>query len=157
MIGRKDLKRKLQYVYSCDYIDSMSKEGIASDIIAEIDKASPFLTIPDNPTNGDMIKALFKPYQIFVYTDIVDVYLTEDDFNTGNWCQEYLAYWWNAPYKRGDERHPGKWIKITNKISKTETETHWECSECHNPDPRLGEAEFCSFCGAKMLKEGEKE
>lgn len=39
LISREALKRKLQYVYSCDYIDSKSKEGIASDIIDEIDNA----------------------------------------------------------------------------------------------------------------------
>lgn len=37
LISREALKRKLQYIYSCDYIDSKSKEGIASDIIDEID------------------------------------------------------------------------------------------------------------------------
>lgn len=40
LIDADDLKKKLQYVYSCDYIDSTSKEGIASDIIDEIDNAT---------------------------------------------------------------------------------------------------------------------
>jgi len=48
------------------------------------------------------------------------------------------------------DRPQGEWVKVVNKISECETETHWECSECHNPDFRLGEAEFCSFCGASM-------
>ena len=39
LISREDLKRKLQYVYSCEYIGSKSKEGIVSDIIDEIDNA----------------------------------------------------------------------------------------------------------------------
>lgn len=39
LIDADDLKKKLQYVYSCDYIDSKSKEGIASDIIDTIDNA----------------------------------------------------------------------------------------------------------------------
>lgn len=52
--------------------------------------------------------------------------------------------------EREYKRPQGEWIQVVNKISECETETHWECSECHNPDYRLGEAEFCSFCGAKM-------
>lgn len=56
------------------------------------------LTIPDNPTNGDMIRAMFKPYQIFVHTYCVNVYLTEHDFNTGNCWQGFDVDWWNAPY-----------------------------------------------------------
>ena len=39
LINREDLKRKLQYVYSCDYIASKSKEGIVSDIIDKINTA----------------------------------------------------------------------------------------------------------------------
>lgn len=46
LISREDLKRKLQYVYSCDYIASMSKEGIVSDIIDNIDNAP---TVEDRP------------------------------------------------------------------------------------------------------------
>ena len=36
---QEDLKKRLNYVYSCDYIGSKSKEGIVSDIIDEIDNA----------------------------------------------------------------------------------------------------------------------
>lgn len=39
LISREALKNALNYIYDCAYIDSKSKEGIASDIIAEIDKA----------------------------------------------------------------------------------------------------------------------
>ena len=39
LINRDTLKRALNYIYDCAYIDSKSKEGIASDIIAEIDNA----------------------------------------------------------------------------------------------------------------------
>lgn len=39
LISREALKRALNFVYNCAYIDSRSKEGIASDIIVEIDKA----------------------------------------------------------------------------------------------------------------------
>jgi len=39
LIDADALKMKLQYVYSCDYIGSKSKEGIVSDIIDAIDNA----------------------------------------------------------------------------------------------------------------------
>lgn len=46
LIDADVLKKKLQYVYSCDYIDSKSKEGIVSDIIDEIDNAP---TVEERP------------------------------------------------------------------------------------------------------------
>ena len=39
LISREALKNALNYIYDCAYIDSKSKEGIASDIIDEIDNA----------------------------------------------------------------------------------------------------------------------
>lgn len=39
LISRDALKNALNYIYDCAYIDSKSKEGIASDIIDEIDQA----------------------------------------------------------------------------------------------------------------------
>ena len=39
LISREALKKSLNYIYDCAYIDSKSKEGIASDIIATIDNA----------------------------------------------------------------------------------------------------------------------
>ena len=39
LISREALKKALNYIYDCAYIDSKSKEGIASDIIDEIDNA----------------------------------------------------------------------------------------------------------------------
>lgn len=39
LIDANALKEALNFVYDCAYIDSKSKEGIVSDIIAEIDNA----------------------------------------------------------------------------------------------------------------------
>ena len=39
LISREVLKKALNFVYDCAYIDSKSKEGIVSDIIDEIDNA----------------------------------------------------------------------------------------------------------------------
>lgn len=39
LISRSALKKELNFVYSCAYIESKSKEGVASDIIDVIDNA----------------------------------------------------------------------------------------------------------------------
>ena len=46
LISREALKKSLNFVYDCAYIDSKSKEGIVSDIIDEIDNA-PIVPLPD--------------------------------------------------------------------------------------------------------------
>lgn len=55
------------------------------------------LEIPDKPTNGDMIKAMFpqaKIYQSGGYTNC--------NFKGGTFLEDKTSDWWNAPYKRGD-------------------------------------------------------
>lgn len=42
LIDADKLKKSLNFVYDCAYIDSKSKEGIVSDIIDEIDNAPTF-------------------------------------------------------------------------------------------------------------------
>jgi hypothetical protein len=49
--------------------------------------------IPDNATNGDMIKAMFNPCRIFKYTSDVQVYFSE------RYYQFFGMSWWNAPYE----------------------------------------------------------
>lgn len=49
LISRSALKKSLNFVYDCDYIGSKSKEGIASDIIEEIDNA-PTVEVTDYDT-----------------------------------------------------------------------------------------------------------
>ena len=46
LIDADELKKSLNFVYDCAYIGSKSKEGIASDIIDEIDNA-PTVPQPD--------------------------------------------------------------------------------------------------------------
>ena len=48
------------------------------------------ITIPDNATNGDVIKALFKPNHVERTDD--DVIVEEYTFN---------KEWWNSPYQKG--------------------------------------------------------
>lgn len=62
------------------------------------DSDSPtIIEIPDNATNGDIIKALFN-YEIvddFHYSYVIDIE------NNGYYVQ-FDKEWWNAPYKKGE-------------------------------------------------------
>ena len=53
--------------------------------------------IPDNATNGDMIKALFdvKEIEEMKHCVFVTIY---PDYDT-----RFIKDWWNAPYKKGEQ------------------------------------------------------
>lgn len=55
----------------------------------------PSIKVPDNPTNGDMIKAMFPKIEIYtdVINEIVDVEICEDSSELR--CS---IDWWNTPY-----------------------------------------------------------
>lgn len=56
------------------------------------------IIIPDNATNGDVIKAMFP--DIFVKEDPTNEDLIMvDDLSTYTF---FYKKWWNAPYKRGE-------------------------------------------------------
>ena len=60
----------------------------------DVDNAPTVLTIPNNPTNGDMIKAMFPNIHIEEGSKYV---LLESEYdNVAIWNS-----WWNAPYKKG--------------------------------------------------------
>ena len=48
------------------------------------------IPIPDNATNGDVIRALFKPNR---------VERTDDDVIVENY--DFSKKWWNSPYQKG--------------------------------------------------------
>lgn len=61
------------------------------------------LTIPDNPTNGDILKAIFPDVEYKIIRklsgcDYIEVKL--DNINR----HQFELDWWNAPYKRGGEK-----------------------------------------------------
>lgn len=59
-----------------------------------------YVPIPDNATNGDIIKALFPKAEIhdwYVENDYIDIYGV--DYEALTVCRK----WWNAPYKKGDK------------------------------------------------------
>lgn len=57
----------------------------------------PAIPIPDNATNGDMIKAMFPTAEVKEKNNCYEVY-----FGIGTAIQFFNHQWWNAPYKRGD-------------------------------------------------------
>lgn len=68
-----------------------------------IDFAPTVLEIPDNPTNGDMIKAMFPNVTVrdSYYTYAVEVKLEyHSQHDTG---LLFDKKWWNAPYKMESE------------------------------------------------------
>ena len=72
----------------------------------QIKHAPTVLTIPKNPTNGDMIKAMFPQY---IYENITyKVCLSENEWKpsrkvirmNGEHSVDFDIDWWKAPYER---------------------------------------------------------
>ena len=73
--------------------------GIDNEFIPIVQEAPtvPAIPIPDNATNGDVIKALFPRIKTKKFTTFLRVIEGE----------EYIPMtydWWNAPYKRGETK-----------------------------------------------------
>lgn len=57
------------------------------------------ITIPDNATNGDVIKALFPNSRVDISCARAFFYIRED-------LKRFVTFdidWWNAPYQEGDK------------------------------------------------------
>ena len=70
----------------------------ANDVLKRLDSyyAPTVLTIPDNPTNGNMIEALFP--NCVLDSNFGGAVITSINGETQYWRMK----WWNSPYKRGD-------------------------------------------------------
>lgn len=87
LISREALRKAINNAYKeYDGYDPNDLMRFAERVDTEIDNAPTFLSIPDNPTNGDMIKALFQ---------------NRADFNGGEGAY-FNKDWWEAPYKEAD-------------------------------------------------------
>ena len=72
--------------------------GEAKEIIDSLPTVNA-IVIPDNATNGDMIKALFSIHkETFTNYGTIKVY----GFDSEKMPTEFLVDWWNAPYKKGE-------------------------------------------------------
>lgn len=67
-------------------------------VLEQIDSAETVLTIPEQPTNGSVLQAMFPKWKITVLKDRVQV--ISEDFSFRN---EYSLDWWNAPYKENTD------------------------------------------------------
>lgn len=76
--------------------DTYSGTPFENRVFSAITNGTP---IPDNATNGDVIKAMFDVIEEHFYDEdrMVDVYGLDrtDDPST------FYADWWNAPYQKG--------------------------------------------------------
>lgn len=70
--------------------------------ICDIDDAQTILTIPDNPTNGDMIKAIFPDTEI--EGNGGEGAIQSIAVNIGYGTSYFALDWWNAPYKKGEAK-----------------------------------------------------
>lgn len=71
--------------------ESIMKSKVLKDVGADfIRNGKP---LPDNATNGDVIKALFPKVPIKIFKSMTTVTFGSTQFDLD---------WWNAPYKAGD-------------------------------------------------------
>ena len=56
--------------------------------------------IPDNATNGDVIKAVFQQWKILDYAD-KDMIMFNIPMKVGCEFNACSREWWNAPYQKG--------------------------------------------------------
>ena len=53
--------------------------------------------LPDNATNGDMIKTIFPETKIYDDVYVMHIGIGRTDMN-------FSKDWWNAPYKKGENK-----------------------------------------------------
>lgn len=105
-----DVKDKFQ-----DYFNRV-KQDIANGTLCgnyELETTEMFLTsfkklqvLPDNATNGDMVKAMFPNVDIKSHINLSGIKTVDIDFKDNMFGGVYSEHtfskdWWNAPYKRG--------------------------------------------------------
>lgn len=66
--------------------------------VEEFEKIPTVLTIPENPTNGDMIRAMFPNAEIFRRKEYDYQYVFVTILDMGN-SWKIRGEWWDAPYK----------------------------------------------------------
>ena len=64
-----------------------------------LEEAETVLTIPENPTNGDMIKALFPDIEIADCTKLDKIYTGIPFGKLIGANRDCMRDWWNAPWK----------------------------------------------------------
>lgn len=104
------IDRDLIKWYGCNFENPSCENRDCSDCShAECSHAQvmqlPSIKVPDNPTNGDMIKAMFPNQTISCAIPITDSNGAKFYRTTINGVTDFTEEWWNAQYteKRGSE------------------------------------------------------
>lgn len=91
-----------------DALDACSAQVWEGEAFADIKNIKPVLTIPENPTNGDMVKAMFS---VVGFTPLVlhmsdrkdGFHVHIEDCFKDDFRLTVSKDWWNAPYNSESE------------------------------------------------------
>ena len=85
-----------------DALDACSAQVWEGEAFADIKCTKPVLTIPENPTNGDMIKAMFPNLELIGERGDTKSYILEPEHISS---PKLIAFnsWWDAPYNTESE------------------------------------------------------
>ena len=95
---RKEIIRNLKYTKEKHKNDKLFTfdtdiSAMCSDVLDVLNRC---VEIPDNATNGDVIKAMFGVREVDMSNTYCVRFPEEEDY-----CHYFFKGWWNAPYKKG--------------------------------------------------------
>ena len=101
--------------------------------------------IPDNPTNGDIIKAMFPDAEINDNKFLEHIYVSVNGTKLVEATVDARREWWDLPYEKAIEalkdRPTGHWIGD-------------KCSVCGEERAWYGcNPAYCPDCGSRMQRE----
>lgn len=102
LISRSELKKHKFTTQTANGVELVDIEVVP---LCVIDNAQTVLTIPNTPTNGDMIKVLFPDGKICRTND----HEIGIRFKGDNWVIWFKERWWNALY--GKEEEDREWVR----------------------------------------------
>lgn len=82
------------------FLNYRSENDIITGLYEQILDIEPVLTIPENPTNGSLVKSMFPSVVIRVVTESQIGISFFDNQNEITWIP---IEWWNAPYRMESE------------------------------------------------------
>jgi len=98
---KEAIKLLTQYIdYDAETPDYYEMEKACKVAIKELEQ-EPFINIPEDATNGDVIKALFPNGKVIKCDEATGYEQMIDD--KYSYCSWFDASWWNAPYKAESE------------------------------------------------------
>ena len=92
-----------------DESEMVAIDDIGISVLMEIEEQPTVFTIPENPTNGDMIQAIFNIPDSEIDEGLSTTYIYTKTRVLKGGSQDHLKEqitfnreWWNAPYKKGE-------------------------------------------------------